>query len=189
MAVLTVVYDACVLYPAPLRDLLMQLASADLFRARWTDRIHDEWIRNLLAVRGDLTLGPLERTRDLMNRNVRDCLVTGYEKILPELVLPDPEDRHVLAAAVRCHADAIVTFNLKDFPETALAPYGIEALHPDDFVANELELHQSSVCESVKIVRARLKRPPRSVEDYLATLERQGLAETVASLREFAALL
>lgn len=189
MAILTVVYDACALYPAPLRDLLMQLALADIFRARWTERIHEEWIRSVLADRTDLSRAQLEHTRDLMNASVRDALVDGFEEIIPGLSLPDDEDRHVLAAAIRCHADLIVTFNLKDFPESALDPHGIEAVHPDDFVANELDLFQPAVCEAVKVVRARLKNPPRSVEEYLATLERQGLAETVANLREFAALL
>jgi predicted nucleic acid-binding protein len=189
MAMLTVVYDACVLYPAPLRDLLMQLAMSDIFRARWTDQIHEEWIRNVLATRPDLKRAQLERTRDLMNSNVRDCVVSGYEGLVAGLSLPDDNDRHVLAAAIHCRADVIVTFNLKDFPDSDLAPYGIEALHPDDFVANELDLYQATVCEAVKIVRARLKNPPRSVDEYLATLQRQGLAETVASLRGFAGLL
>ncbi|MEJ7638785.1 MAG: PIN domain-containing protein [Singulisphaera sp.] len=189
MAMLTVVYDACVLYPAPLRDLLMQLAIADIFRARWTDQIHEEWIRNVLTNRNDLKREQLERTRELMNRNVRDCLVNGYEGLIAGLSLPDEKDRHVLAAAIHCHADTIVTFNLKDFPDHALAPYGVEAIHPDNFVANELDLYQPTVCESVRIVRARLKNPVRSVDEYLATLDRQGLAETVASLRNFTALL
>lgn len=189
MAILTVVYDACVLYPAPLRDLLMQLAIADIFRARWSDQIHEEWIRNVLTNRNDLKREQLERTRDLMDRNVRDCLVDGYQGLISGLSLPDDEDRHVLAAAIHCHADAIVTFNLKDFPDQSLAPYGIEAIHPDDFLANELDLYQPYIRESVRIVRARLKNPVRSVDEYLATLERQGLAETVAKLRGFAALL
>ena len=189
MAMLTVVYDACVLYPAPLRDLLMQLALADIFRARWTDRIHEEWIRSVLANRGDLKREQLERTRDLMNENIRDCLVKDYEGLIPGLSLPDENDRHVLAAAIHCHADVIVTFNLSDFPESTLALHGIEPIHPDDFVANELDLYPETVCESIKIVRTRLKKPPKSADEYLATLERLGLAETVASLRGFKGLL
>lgn len=92
--------DACVLYPAPLRDLLMHLAVADLFHAAWTEEIHDEWIRSVLADRPNLSRRQLERTRDLMNVHVRDCLVTGYEHRIKALSLPDPDDRHVLAAAI-----------------------------------------------------------------------------------------
>ncbi len=186
---LTVIYDACVLYPAPLRDLLMQLAAADVVRARWSSQIHEEWIRGVLRNRGDLTRAQLDRTRELMDRNVRDCLVTGHEGLIPGLSLPDADDRHVLAAAIRCQADAIITFNLKHFPDEILAPLGIEATHPDDFVANELDLNPPAVCESVKIVRARLKKPQVSVKAYLATLERQGLKATATMLSGFAELL
>ena len=186
---LTVVYDACVLYPAPLRDLLMQLAMADIFRARWTDQIHDEWMRNVRKNRLDLTLEQLERTRNLMNKHVRDCVVSGHEGLISGLSLPDANDRHVLAAAINYHADAIVTFNLKDFPETALSPHGVEPIHPDDFVANELDLYQSVVCISVKKVRSRLRNPVLSVDEYLAMLEGQGLSETVSGLRGFAEIL
>lgn len=84
----TALYDACVLFPAPLRDLLMQLALSDLFRARWTDQIHDEWIRNVLKTRPDLSLMQLTRTKELMNSHVRDCLVTGYKDLIPSLQLP-----------------------------------------------------------------------------------------------------
>lgn len=91
----TAVYDACVLYPAPLRDLLMRLAVTDLFRAKWTEAIHDEWTRSVLRDRPDLSADQLQRTRTLMNDNVRDCLVTGYEELIPALHLPDPDDRHV----------------------------------------------------------------------------------------------
>src|SRR5436305_1222930 len=130
MANFTVIYDANVLYPAPLRDLLMCLALTDLFRARWTDDIHDEWIRNVLEARPDLKREQLERTRELMNANVRDCLVEGYQGLIPALTLPDPDDRHVLAAAIRANASVIVTFNLRDFPPDLLAPYGVETQHP-----------------------------------------------------------
>lgn len=116
----TVLFDACVLYSAPLRDFLMHLAMTDLFRAKWTDEIHDEWIRNLLKNRPDLTQERLQRTRDLMNSSVRDCLVSGYVDLIPSLTLPDQDDRHVLAAAICGGADVIVTYNLSDFPSTPL---------------------------------------------------------------------
>lgn len=122
MAKFTAIFDACVLYPAPLRDLLMSLALTGLFRAKWTAAIHEEWIGNLLRNRDDLTRPQLERTRDLMDRAVPDALVAGYEELIDPLTLPDPDDRHVLAAAIRGRADVIVTSNLKDFPETALKP-------------------------------------------------------------------
>jgi hypothetical protein len=112
----------------------MNLAITDLFRAKWTDDIHDEWIRNVLKNRPDLTKERLRRTRDLMNSHVRDCLVIGYQDLIPSLTLPDVNDRHVLAAAIVARADVIVTYNLKDFPATILEQYGIEAQHPDEFL-------------------------------------------------------
>ncbi len=104
-------YDACVLYPAPLRDLLMRLALADLFQARWTDEFHDEWTRNVAANRPNISPESLARCRKLMDEHVPDCLVTGYEPLIPSLSLPDPDDRHVLAAAIHRGAGQIVTFN------------------------------------------------------------------------------
>ncbi len=185
----TALYDACVLYPAPLRDLLMHLALTDLFRARWTDAIHDEWVRNVLNDRPDLKPEQLQRTRELMNAHVRNCLVTGYEELIPALTLPDPDDRHVLAAAIRAGADVIVTFNLGDFPAEVLARHGIEALHPDDFVTYQLDLAPHVVCAAAKRQRESLKNPPKSVQEYLEALERQGLAQTASALRQFGELI
>lgn len=170
MANFTAVYDACVLYPAPLRDLLMWLALTDLFKARWTDEIHDEWIRNVLRQRSDLTLEQLNKTKSLMNSNVRDCLVKGYEQLIPSLKLPDLGDCHVLAAAIRCHADVIVTFNLKDFPADALEPYAVKAQHPDEFIWYLLDLNPAVVCEAVERQRKSLKKPPKTLGEYLDTL-------------------
>jgi hypothetical protein len=82
---LIAVYDSCVLYPAPLRDLLMHLALTDLFQAKWTDSIHQEWMKSVLADRLDLTLNQLQRTRELMDKHVRDCIVTEYETLIPTL--------------------------------------------------------------------------------------------------------
>lgn len=118
------VYDACVLYPAPLRDLLVRAALAGLVRAHWSDQIHDEWTRNLLANRPELSATSIERCRRLMDLHLPEALVTGYESLVPTLTLPDADDRHVLAAAVHAGATLIVTFNLADFPPSQLAPHG-----------------------------------------------------------------
>jgi hypothetical protein len=185
----TAVYDACVLYPAPLRSLLMYLAMTDLFRARWTDAIHEEWMRNVQKDYPDIPREKVERVRDLMNAHVHDCLVKGYEDLIPALVLPDPDDRHVLAAAIRAGADVIVTFNLADFPAEALKPHGLEARHPDELIHDLLELSPAVVCGAAKKQRESLKRPPLTVEQYLQSLERQGLTQTVVALRTFAELI
>ena len=182
----TAVYDACVLYPAPLRDLLMHLAMTDLFRAKWSDMIHDEWTSNLLKNRSDLTAQQLAHTRNMMNAHVPDASVTDFEELIPSLKLPDPNDRHVLAAAIRGQADIIVTKNLKDFPAAALAPYGIEAQHPDEFVIHLLDLAPDVVCEAVRLHRHSLKRPPKTVAEFLATLELQEMPRTVEALQQFA---
>ena len=163
MASFTALYDACVLYPAPLRDLLMHLAMSDLFRARWTDQIHDEWIASVLAKRPDLKRQQLERTRRLMNAHVLDCLVIGYKGLIERLHLPDPDDRHVLAAAIQSGADVIVTYNLDDFPSKVLKRHGIEAQHPDVFIKHLLDLDSAAVCAAARRQRQSLRHPPKNV--------------------------
>ncbi|WP_240616864.1 PIN domain-containing protein [Sphingorhabdus sp. YGSMI21] len=181
--------DACVLYPAPLRDVLIELSATDLYRAKWTAKIHNEWISNLLENRPDLTLQQLERTRDLMNAAVLDCMVVGYESLEEALELPDPDDRHVLAAAIHSGADAIVTMNLKDFPKEVVEKYDKEILHPDDFLHFQFELSEADFLTSVQRIIGRLKNPVISAEEYLETLELQGLPKTVSALSEFVSIL
>ncbi len=161
----------------------MQLALTDLFRAKWTNRIHDEWIRNLLKNRPDLRKEQLEKTRRLMNAATRDCLVEGYDDLIESLELPDEDDRHVLAAAIHAHAGIIVTFNLKDFPPKALRQRKIEAIHPDDFIFRLIEIDSTAICEAARQHRARLRNPSKSVEEYLLTLSNQGLVKTVEHLK------
>jgi predicted nucleic acid-binding protein len=180
----TAIYDACVLYPAPLRDLLMQLALTDLFRARWTDQIHDEWMRNVLKNRPDLTPEKLTRTKELMNSHVRDCLITNYEYLIAHLQLPDSDDRHVLAAAIKGGADVLVTTNLSDFPQSILDQHDIKAQHPDDFISDLLNLKPSKVVVAAKTCQQRLKNPPKSFDEYLEILLRQGLSISVSMLGE-----
>lgn len=185
----TVILDACVLYPATLRNVLMQLATTSLFRAKWTDAIREEWTRNLLQDKPDITGEQVAKLCELMEAAVPDCLVTGYQPLVDGLTLPDPDDRHVLAAAIRCHAAVIVTTNLKDFPAEVIAPLGVRAQHPDEFITHLLDLDTGAVCNAVKTVRARLKKPPRSVEELLDLLQKQGLPESVSVLQDFAELL
>lgn len=172
------------LYPAPLRDLLMYLTGSKIFLARWTNEIHDEWIRNLLENRPDLSRERLERTRRLMDDHVLDCLVTDYEPLIETLRLPDPNDRHVLAAAIQAKASIIVTFNLTDFPKSALEPYGIEAITPDEFVMRLVSENSEKILRLAKRQRENMEHPPKSVEDYLSTLREQRLLKTVTFFQE-----
>jgi hypothetical protein len=179
-----VVYDACVLYPAPLRDLLVRLARTGVVRARWSATILDECFSNILEQRPDLSAAQLARTRELMVRAVPDCMVEGFDDLIAGLSLPDLDDRHVLAAAIRAGAQTIVTFNLKDFPAVRLESYGVEAQHPDDFVFDLLDLAPGAVLSAVNAQLAALKTPPQTMGQLLDTLRSQGLAQSVARLRE-----
>lgn len=185
----TAVYDACILYPAPLRDFLMWLGLSGRFRARWSVQIHDEWKRNLLKNRPDLTAEQLDRTSALMDRAIPDALVAGYEPLVAGLALPDPDDRHVLAAAIRCHASVIVTFNEKDFPANILESFGLEAQHPDVFVENLFDLDQAAVVAAAQRQRQQLKSPPMDVDRYLEALRKQGLTQTAKALLAFRTVL
>lgn len=183
MATLTVVYDANVLYPAPLRDLLIRLGKTDLIRARWTDAILDEVFRSILRDRPDLNAEDLVRTRRLMCEAVRDCLVTGYEPSIGAWILPDPDDCHVLAAAVHCGAQVIVTANGRDFPKSVLAPLALEAQHPDEFVLNLIDLAPDMVLNTIEQQASALKRRQTTVDELLETLEKNGLKKSVAEIR------
>lgn len=185
----TAVFDACVLYQAPLRDFLMWLALSGRFRARWTAQIHDEWVRNLLKNRPELNPAHLQRTVDLMNQAVPYGLVTGHESLIAGLTLPDPDDRHVLAAAIRCGAAVIVTFNKRDFPTETLAPFGVEVQHPDEFIDNLFDLDQAVVVAAAQKQRSTLKSPPIDAERYLDILRKQGLIQTVKDLSGYRTVL
>jgi predicted nucleic acid-binding protein len=122
-----VLYDACVLYGNEVRDLLIRIAISGMVRAHWTDEILDETFGNLTANRPDLSPERLMVTRERMNAAVPGALVSGYETLVEALKLSDPDDRHVLAAAITAGATVIVTSNLNDFPAETLEQHGIEA--------------------------------------------------------------
>lgn len=189
MANFVALFDACVFYPAQLRDLLLRVALSDAFKARWTDQIHDEWISSPLRDRPDIASERLSHTRELMNRAVPDCLVTEYEPFIERLTLPDPDDRHVLAAAIRCQAGVIVTLNVRDFPDEVVSRYGISVLHPDAFLAHLFDLKPAVVCTAVREMRASLANPPKTVRELLDDLLKAGLPETVSLLETMESLL
>lgn len=179
----TAVYDACVLYPVSLRDVFIRLGQTGLFRARWTERILDEFVDALLARHPDLRES-LERQRDQMRNAIRDVDVRDYARLIPVVPpLPDPKDAHVVAAAMACGAEVIVTFNLGHFPGAVLRPLGIEAQHPDAFVRHLVDLDREAVEKVVDEMAAIKKKPPMTYDEVLETIRNRGLPNTAAALR------
>lgn len=173
--------DANVLYPAMLRDLLVQLGLAELIEPRWSDAIHDEWIRALLRTRGDIAPSQLYRTRALMDEALPRANVGSVTVTDTVAQLPDPNDRHVVAGAIAGSASLILTFNLKDFPVDALAPHHMVAVHPDPFLTFLMEAAPATFCGAVFTVRTRLRRAV-SVQAYLASLVQIGLPKLADAL-------
>lgn len=171
------VLDASVLYSVPLTDLFIRLCGAGLYRAIWSDDIHEEWMRSLLARRPDLQRAGLERRRDAMLRALPDARIHGYDKLIRGLELPDPDDRHVLAAAIRARAALIVTHNLKDFPDEVLEPFALRAVHPDAFACDLYHLNPQRVAAIAESQRTALTKPPVGRAHFLGKLEACGLVE------------
>jgi len=176
------VYDACVLYPFHLRNLLVQCAVDRLVDARWTDEIHDEWIRNLTA--NDPTIPPnhLRAARDLMNAAVPTATVKAYEAIIPSIVLPDADDRHVVAAAVAAGASVIVTWNVRDFPAAELRRHRLRKLTPDIFLTRLYDQIPDAMIAAVARARRNLRRSKVSSKEFVAALRRQRLTRFVSKI-------
>jgi predicted nucleic acid-binding protein len=178
-----VVYDAVALYPNAQRDLLIRIAQHGLVQAKWTDRILDEMVAARSRRNPDLDPAKLVRLRELINASVADCLVTGYEPLEEGLKLPDPDDRHVLAAAIKAGAQVIVTTNLRDFPPEDLSAWNVEAKSPDEFVLDQIGIDDRVVFSCVQEIANSRRRAPQTVSDILAELENSGLVASAAALR------
>ncbi|MDR3375550.1 MAG: PIN domain-containing protein [Ancalomicrobiaceae bacterium] len=174
----TAFIDANVFYGARLRSLALFLAQTKLFRARWSKDVHNEWIENLLKNRPDLNRNDLDRTRHLMDQSVPDCLVNGYEPLIERFTLPDPRDRHILAAAIVAHASVVVTFNLSDFPADTLSTHGLHAKHPDEFILDIADIHRESFLNAVSEEWTHYKKPTLSLDDYADSLRAAGVPNT-----------
>jgi predicted nucleic acid-binding protein len=176
------VYDACVLYPFHLRNLLVQCAVDRLVDARWSQEIHDEWIRNLVAKRPALSAERLTRTRDLMDQVLPDANVAGHLVHVSKINLPDPDDRHVVAAGIEARASAIVTWNVRDFPAAALRQFGLRKVSPDAFLMELYAAVPDLVIAATANARANLSASPQSAADYVEALRRQKLKRFADSI-------
>lgn len=174
-----VLLDTNVLYPAHLRDTLLRLAERGLFVPRWSDEILEELDRNLL--KADIPAAAIKRLTHAMNGAFADAAVEGYAGLVGSMTC-DERDRHVLAAAVRADADALVTFNLRDFPEDSVDGLGIEVVHPDTFLLDLLDLAPVQVLDVLRAQAGANRRDPRTLTQLVQTLARTGLVEFAASI-------
>jgi len=181
----TALLDANVLYSVAISDALMEVAATGIYAAKWSKAIDDEWVRNL-SKNKNRAEADFHPRRDSMHDACPDWEVPeeGWKLIEPCLSLPDINDRHVLAAAVAGHADSIVTINIKDFPSSILHPLGITALHPDEFLLQQLQLEPLVVLPAFKAMRARLKNPAFTPEKFVDAMERNGLIQTATFLEQ-----
>jgi predicted nucleic acid-binding protein len=178
------IYDADALFPNTQRDLLIRMAQLPhLVQAKWTDQILDEVLRSLQKQRPDISDEKASNLRELMNAAVRDCLVTGYEPLIPALELPDPDDRHVLAAAIKVSAQVIVTRNLRHFPRNRLATWGVKAKSPDAFVRDSIGIDRQAVWACIQQIVDSRKTHPVTADDVLRELTKSGLVSSVAALQ------
>jgi hypothetical protein len=176
----TVIYDANIFFGAFRRTVMMHLAQAGIFRARWTEDIHKEWMSRLKERHPEIDIEKIQRTRGLIDAAVPDCLVRSYRAIAKGLELPDEDDRHVLAAAIKAGAQVIVTYNVRDFPSETLSEYDIEAQHPDDFILYQKEENLSLVIEKLRRCRMEFHNPPYSVEEFNQRLRTSELPLTAS---------
>lgn len=177
------VLDACVLYPAPLRDFLLHIANMDIYQPKWSEIIQEEWTRNLLLNRTDLTSDKLTRTVEAMNKAFPDANISDFEDLIDVINLPDKDDKHVLAAAIKSNAKYIITFNLKDFSKEVLEKWKIIPLNPDDFVTNLFIQFSEEIKKAFENQVLFLKNPPMSKEQVLETLKKCGLEKSVLKLK------
>lgn len=178
---LIAVYDACSLFGSTARNLLIRVARARLVQAKWSELILDE-LDSALADRRGIPVEKRARLRMLMNQAVADCLVRGHEPLIESVKLPDPDDRHVLAAAIKVGAQVIVTANVADFPADILSPWGVTARSPDDFMLDLISVNDRVVHACVQQIVDERVDPPETFDEVLGQLERAGLIETAATL-------
>ncbi len=177
-----VILDANVLYPFRVRDVLLRFAEAGLFRARWSEKITDEWTSRLLNAKPHLEESVRSQLAT-MERAFPEAVVTGYEPLMASLALPDPDDIHVLAAAIKVGAQHIVTENLKDFPDAILSEFDMQAVSADNFVASTFELYPAEGVAALRTMRTAYNNPSMTKAEFIMDLMRVGLGRTAALVK------
>jgi PIN domain len=175
------VLDACVLYPFYIRDFILRLGEKRLFASYWSPQIEEEWTRNLKANRPDINPIKIDQTRQAMNRAYPDACVERFDNLA--IALPDMSDLHVVSLAAFIEADAVITFNVRDFPAAILSQYDLEVVHPDTWIMGLLEQFPFDVITVFQKWLVALKRPPLSTMDLLTHLTNNGLPMTAEAIR------
>ncbi len=180
----TALLDANVLVPVSLADTVLRAAERDLYRPLWSVRILDEVRRALHKIHPTAPPSRFETRIAAMNMTFPDSTLTDFDGILPSIELPDPDDRHVVAAAYTGGADLIVTNNLKDFPQDELKRWRLEAVNPDCFLCDMFDLFPQAMLIIIQEQTADMQHPPTDVDELLASLERAGVPEFVHAVRQ-----
>ena len=177
------ILDANVLFPYRKRDILLRCFEAEIFQARWSKRILDEWTRNLIKRMPQIRDSILSQQQAMM-KLFPDAVIKGHEPLAAALDLPDPDDRHVLAAAIHCRARHIVTENTKDFPTNELRKYEIEAFTADEFLTRLFDLDGDATMSILGKMRKDYSKPAFSPSEFLEDLSAKGLPKLAVRARE-----
>jgi hypothetical protein len=177
-----VVFDACILYPFHLRNIVVQIAVDRLVDARWTDEIHDEWIRSVVATMPAIPIERLQITQRLMNDALPGAMVTGYQRHIQTVTLPDPDDRHVVAAGIAGGASIVLTWNLRDFPAREMKKHGLRRQTPDAFLVGLCDQAPDLTLASLANARRNLSKTRVSASDFVNIVKNQGLIRLSARI-------
>jgi len=169
--------DTNVLHPAFLRAALLWFADERLLRPVWSKHVLEEWRRSLKRRHPDTDDAKLDRVQAILAEHFPDAEIHGYETFIDALTLPDPDDRHVLAAAIVGRCNGIITANLKHFPAEAVGTFGIEVVHPDEFIVNIIDLDEARAIAACRRHRQAMSVSAPTPDDYLACFERCGLIQ------------